>query len=195
MDNHSDKFCSKFEFVYYSLVILKAQQVVCYGISNIRNIYPGDAKDFVTMMTGRKYPAVLNEYFKCLGTVTTKGRFPMEMETTFPNADAAQEQTDDVDYDPSVTVDDAQIDISKLNDTLNVMSTDEFEGTLQSHFTNPVFLTMSRGKPSRYRNVVYSANDPHFVMPFDYINVKLLDNVDGYLSFLSEKVRNLYFRR
>ncbi|CCC70466.1 hypothetical protein NCAS_0E03960 [Naumovozyma castellii] len=54
LDYHADKFCSEFEYVYYSVVMLRAQQVSRYGLNNILNVAPKEAQEFVNMMAGHK---------------------------------------------------------------------------------------------------------------------------------------------
>lgn len=189
LDVHSDQFCSEFEFVVYSLIILRVQQVQRYGVRNIEGVQPSEASDFVAMMTGRSYPKVFDEYFRCLGTVTTNGGFPIDMKLKLEEATDAELTLSGENSETSKSQESAhtRIDLEKLDKLLEHLHLDDFEPLLKRHFPFPAFSTISRGGSINYRGANYTSEDPHFQRPFHFVNVRLLNNVSTYLSFVSGK--------
>lgn len=82
----TELYCSEFEFLVYSIIILRAQQMTRYGLENIDGTDCTAFKQFLITMEDCTYPKVYDEYFKRLGTVTTKGGFPINMRLTLEKA-------------------------------------------------------------------------------------------------------------
>ncbi|CCC70467.1 hypothetical protein NCAS_0E03970 [Naumovozyma castellii] len=88
----------------------------------------------------------------------------------------------DVQASPEVSA-----ELGRLDQILNVFDSPVYNSTLKSHFRESIFTTLSRGRSSRYSNMNYSALDPHIRGPFRAVNLRLMNNVESYLSFLSSK--------
>lgn len=189
LDSRSDIMCSEIEFVYYSLVILRAQQFSRYGFSNIQDVAYSEVQKFCDMMSGSVYPKVFEEYFKCLGTVTTKGGHPINMTTKIEKSHPVMRYTKSTSQKETTThaqqSAEALADIGRLDEVIcNTQSTTTYYSFLKSHFQNPTFTTLSPGSSSRRSHVHYCMLDNHMSKPFDFINTRVLENVSFYLNFL-----------
>lgn len=172
-------FCSELEFVYYSVTMLRTQQFMRYVGNSWPYGFP-EMIDFIKWMEGRRYPAIFDPYFDCLGTTNMDFNIQYGM---------CREHKDVEGRQPSTS---PYVSLSNLNKLLEVQDNDTLykKAMTKLYAGDDVdFNSISGYRDKSSRPIVYRSDDKHMPKPFQFINLEAIRNVGRFMSSLDNKIK------
>lgn len=172
-------YCSELEFVYYSVAILRAQQLSRYNSHNVP-YSGGDIFNFVSCMGRRHYPAIFDSYFDCLGMCTIEPYISYEM------CLYRDEEEGEKGMSPHVS-------LSKLNKLLEVQDNQALYKELMAELFDDDDIVLNSISGHRYdkhiRSTVYGSDDKHLPEPFQFVNLEAIRDVEDFIWSINSKIK------